>query len=250
MYQTLKEELLRMFYDDVNLVEERVATLSERTKASLRTTRLRPPMRLPGEDVPVLRKTIFDNDNDDATAPLLPQKGLIANRDFEKGEYITTFPMDATTYKDSDGSGKVCYAAGVDMEAISTADKQVEALAANRAFTHLVSAQGVPISMALPTVTQETDGYMGHFAGDGAFLRADTPEQAMRYSTESFKTANAAHVLVADGIFVWTVATKPIAKGEEVRVTHGLEWWKNWLAQGNTKATCGGAGEGESASAE
>lgn len=211
-----------MFFDDEHLVKERAATLSERAKAALRTTRLPAPAMMPGQEPPVIQKAVVP-----AEDPL--QKGLIANKAFEKGEFITSFPLDATTYKDDDGSGKVCYGSGVDMEAVRSSEANV--LHDNTSFTHIVSSKGVPVSMALPTVTEECSAYMGHWANDGAVLAGDTPQQTKDYQNASFDAANAAHVLVCDGIFVWTVATKPIAKGEEIFVTLGVPWWQSWRSK-------------------
>ena len=226
LYSHMKKELLDMFYADRSVMESQVDKMNERMKAILRTTRMGSRALQPGEDPPLMRRT----------GRGVLGKGLFANKDYTKGEYITSFPLDCTLYRDEDDGGrtKVCYAACVDVEAVEAGAG--DAVAKNRKFAHLVTDQGMPLSMAMPLslVPDANDDclyHWGHWADDAAALpvRATNAKLAAReYSEASFAKANATHIMVANGIFVWTVATREIAKGEEIFVAHGVNWWKSW----------------------
>ena len=226
LYSNLKRELLDMFHADQKVLEREVGKMTAKLSATLRTTRLGDRPLQPGEEPALVRRT--------GAGQL--GKGLFANRDFEIGEFITTFPIDCTLYKDDDGRTKVCYAADVDMAALAK-DGDGHAVLANRKFAHLVSDTGMPLSMAMPEVARagsdDSPFYWGHWADDAASLdpRASNAKlAAKRYGDESFAAANATHIIVADGIFVWTVATRPIAKGDEIFVSHGVNWWRSYNA--------------------
>lgn len=226
LYSNLKRELLDMFSADTRVLDKEVEKMNEKMRAILRTTRLGDRTLQPGEEPSLVRRP--------GNGTL--KKGLFANRDFAKGEYITTFPIDCTLYKDDDNQRtKVCYAAHVDMDAL---EKQgsTEVILANRRFAHLVSNKGMPLSMAMPDrdgAKDDTPYYWGHWADDGASLTPQTDNAnaklaAKDYVEQSYAKANATHIMVADGIFVWTIATRNIARGDEIFVTHGLNWWRSW----------------------
>lgn len=226
LHVQLKHELLDLFHDDEQLLNERVKGFSEKTKAVLRTTRLGSRTLLPGEEPPVVHR---------AGSGALG-KGLFANKDFDKGEFVTMFPIDCTLYKDGTSDKTlVCYSKHVKWENVN-GEAAGDVVVRNRRFTHLVAENGMPLSMALPLDQSESSPstcvmHMGHWADDAAALDHKAPNQklaAKEYSEASWAAANAVHLMIADGIFVWTIATKPIKKGEEIFVTHGLNWWKSW----------------------
>ena len=75
--------------------------------------------------------------------------------------------------------------------------------------------------------------YAGHFCNDGARLAvgADAPSRALRRSIRQYRRAsesarNAKHIDV-DGLHMITVATRPIAAGEEVLVSYGAKYWRS-----------------------
>lgn len=231
LYSQIKRELLDMFHADTKVLEREVEKMNPKMRAILRTTRLGDREMQPGEDAALIRRT--------GRGKL--GKGLFANKDFEKGEFITSFPIDCTLYKDDDGKTKVCYGSRIDMDALETQGSG-NAILANRKFAHLVSDSGMPLSMAMPTPVADENGdggsddspyYWGHWADDAACLnpRAANARRAEKeYADASFAEANATHIMVANGIFVWTVATRKIAKGDEIFVTHGTNWWRSWNA--------------------
>lgn len=220
-----------MFHADTKVLEREVEKMNPKMRAILRTTRLGDRAMQPGEEPALIRRT--------GRGKL--GKGLFANKDFSKGEFITSFPIDCTLYKDDDdGKTKVCYSARIDMGALERQGSGNVVLA-NRKFAHLVSDSGMPLSMAMPVVDDENgDGgsddspyYWGHWADDAACLnpRAANARRAEKeYADASFADANATHIIVANGIFVWTVATREISKGDEIFVTHGTNWWRSWNA--------------------
>lgn len=227
LYSTLKRELLDMFHADTKVLEREVEKMNPKMRAILRTTRLGDRTMQPGEDPALIRRT--------GRGKL--GKGLFANRDFTKGEFITSFPIDCTLYKDDDGATKVCYSPRIDMDALERQGSG-NAVLANRKFAHLVSDSGMPLSMAMPMVDENGDDdasqyYWGHWADDAACLNPCASNARLaekEYADASFAKANATHIMVANGIFVWTVATRNIAKDDEIFVTHGTNWWRSWNA--------------------
>ena len=240
LYSQIKRELLDMFHADTKVLEREVEKMNPKMRAILRTTRLGDRAMQPGEEPGLIRRP--------GQGKL--GKGLFANRDFTKGEFITCFPIDCTLYQDDEDNGKtkVCYSPGIDMDALEKRGSG-NAVLANRKFAHLVSDSGMPLSMAMPVVDEQGDSdtspyYWGHWADDAARLepRASNARRAEKeYADASYAAANATHIMVANGIFVWTVATRNIAKGDEIFVTHGVNWWRSWnamqaVADGDDKA--------------
>lgn len=228
LQSNLKRELLDMFHADSKLLDEQVGRMNERTKAMMRTARLGSRKRSPGEVPPVEHRK----------GQGVLGKGLFANKDFDKGEFITIFPIDCCLYMEAEPSTstrrlKVCYGGVVNVGALQEAAG--DAIVQNRRFAHLVDENGVPISMALPHHLNPEDAncpdHMGHWADDAAGLQANAQNAqlaAKQYSEKSFEAANATHVSIGEGVFVWTIATRAIAKGEEIFVCHGVNWWKSW----------------------
>ena len=218
IYAELKTECLAMMLSDVALLTERIKTFSPSTIATLRTTRLPTPALAPAPAARV------------GPSPIHGQ-GLFAERDIDKGELITLFPVDATFYTDEAGKPRLCFSSLVPEDAVATEDDQQALLVENRDFAHFVSPEGTPLTMSLPSAVPAKEGgaYSGHYANDGlAYTPAsDDPLMAAKiYREESHKLSNAAHLAVGQGIFVMTMASKKIRKGEEVLVSYGTSWWE------------------------
>ena len=66
--------------------------------------------------------------------------------------------------------------------------------------------------------------YLGHFANDGAAIAPRWESELAAYMIESADKANAMHQ-ECEGCHMVTIATRDIAKGEEIFVTYGPEYW-------------------------
>jgi hypothetical protein len=73
--------------------------------------------------------------------------------------------------------------------------------------------------------------YCGHYANDGAAIAAEGSfDEAAAYVLASQQRANAEHFAL-DGLHEVTVATRPIAAGEEVLVSYGTDYWLEHAAR-------------------
>jgi hypothetical protein len=73
--------------------------------------------------------------------------------------------------------------------------------------------------------------YCGHYANDGAAIAAEGSfDEAAAYVIASQQRANAEHFAL-DGLHEVTVATRPIAAGEEVLVSYGTDYWLEHAAR-------------------
>lgn len=203
-----------MLFNDPFLLEQQVKSMSPATKAALRVC----PVALCDPDKVKVR----------ADRSEIHGKGLFAEYDIPKGDFLTFFPVDVSFYSDDDGNPKACYAAHLQVQTLSNV-AQCDMLIRNRMYAHIVTKEGMPLMMALPleSTSPERALYMGHLANDGACPPDTmTPAEVMQYEDDSFAARNAAQLTAGDGMFVMTVATRDIAEGEEVLVTYGTSWWR------------------------
>lgn len=73
--------------------------------------------------------------------------------------------------------------------------------------------------------------YCGHFANDGASIALEGSfDEAAAYVLASQRAANAEHFAL-DGLHEVTVATRPIAAGEEILMSYGTDYWLEHAAR-------------------
>jgi hypothetical protein len=213
MLASIKAESLSMLFNDPTLLERQVAAMSPATKAALRVC----PVSLRDPAKPKVRAAPSD----------IHGRGLFADEDISKGDFLTFFPVDVSFYFADDGP-RACYAAHLQVHTLDSA-AQCDMLVNNRMYAHVVTDEGMPLMMALPleSASSERVLYLGHLANDGACPpETMSPTEIMQYEDASYAARNAAQLTAGDGIFVMTVATRDIAKGEEVLVTYGKSWWR------------------------
>jgi hypothetical protein len=232
MIQSMKQECVGLLATDAGALATHVAKLSESTKASLRTTRI--------GDQPskcVVRKKKSD----------IHGNGLFATEDIKKGDCITLYPVDVSFYQGTDGAPVGCYSTDISLALLADKDAHVALLVKNRQYAHIVTPSGMPLTMALPGAAKEDDAHLGHYANDPAqvhHVQYDDLDALLiaekEYEEASHAAANAAHLTAGEGIIVMTVAQKNIAKGDEILVSYGANWWKTFhihVRQEHTKNT-------------
>lgn len=210
-----------MLSTDPQLMRSRLTEMTEATKATLRTTRI-PPRHV--------NSTVEKRQSD------VHGVGLFATSDVDKGDMLTSFPVDCSLYSDENGLPKACYSVLIEWDRLKNGGA-ADAVLENRSFAHIVTSDGVPLSMALESMVPYCPGHLAHWANDAASM-PDTSHCSNKerkaieksYLTESFVGTNAQHASLADGIFVFAVATRPIKKGEEILVSYGVDWWSSWNA--------------------
>ncbi|EED96682.1 predicted protein [Thalassiosira pseudonana CCMP1335] len=181
-------------------------------------------------------------------------RGLFAKRLIQKGEVITCYPGDAVLVAtqssdddldedddedDEDGEDwvdeSVMWGSHVDPIDRWEEDDVFDGTAEKEPLTHYACAVTDTYSvMGLPTL-DGNPSYLGQFANDaGGYLalgEADLTQGIEKgiasYVIESVELSNAMHKEV-EGMHMATVATKDIAKGNEIFVTYGPDFWMDF----------------------
>jgi len=210
-----------MMNTDEKLLRERVAIMAPPTLAALRTERLGV---LEGEN-----STIRLGESG------IHGVGIFAVTDIAKGDCVTIVPVDYTVYTSTDGRTITCYSRELSLTDINNPDKMARK---SQDFVHQIS-EGSAISGAV-LCAPKCDAHLGHWANDAARypLSVESADLRKTYEEDSFNNGNAQNISVAAGVFVLTVARKPIKAGEEILVTYGTEWWK-WRNSLDIEHTCG-----------
>ena len=159
--------------------------------------------------------------------------GLFATRDIANEELITMYPGDAVliaspsaaTPPPSDNKTPTSPVVGVMFGSHIHGDDRIP----NRVTTPEARSYEMEINkytsiVADPQIGVKDPAYLGHFANDGVALDDFDAASRATYTKASVERQNAAH-FVMEGAHMVTVATKPIAKGDEIFVTYGEGYW-------------------------
>jgi hypothetical protein len=177
--------------------------------------------------------------------------GLFASRDIENEELITMYPGDAVLIE-SPSAAAATPAASEDNESsspppvapsvvgvmlgnhIQGADRNPDRMTTPEAKSYEMEINQYTSIVADPQIGFEDTAYLGHFANDGEALYEFDADSREIYSKGSTERQNSAH-FVMEGAHMVTVATQPIAKGEEIFVSYGEGYWlsRSYAALGN-----------------
>lgn len=75
--------------------------------------------------------------------------------------------------------------------------------------------------------------FLSHRVNDGATVQANLEDELLKYYRESRKAKNCVHVPFGPSPLLATVATKKLAKGEELFTTYGCSYWIEHLHKNN-----------------
>lgn len=143
--------------------------------------------------------------------------GLFAKTDIQRGEILTCYPGDILLVHDDMGE-KVIWGAHVQDH---LPDVCIERNI--RPEYSLQTSHDRWSIVALPQLGYDNTSYLGHFANDGASAPT-CPAELASYVLESQELNNAMHRSWSSCHMV-TIATKNIAKEDEIFVTYGAEYW-------------------------
>lgn len=167
--------------------------------------------------------------------------GLFASRDIANDELITMYPGDAVLIVEKPKPASASSASREDdtssppsplapvVGVMFGSHIQGEFRDPNRVSTLEAKRYEMTINqqtsiVADPNLGFDDAAYLGHFANDGAALVAFDAASRQEYSKASMECHNSAH-FVMEGAHMVTVATKPIAKGEEIFVSYEEGYW-------------------------
>ena len=143
--------------------------------------------------------------------------GLFATRDIRPGELISCYPGDVLMYHPTDG---ILFGGHVPngIREVDLVDGWLDySLAEDEEYA----------VVGIPDLNQDP-AYLGHFANDGARLLGVDDGAADDYLAASERARNAQHVDVADGLHMVTLATRRIHLGEEIFVSYGEDYWREY----------------------
>lgn len=166
--------------------------------------------------------------------------GLFATRCIEEGELITLYPGDAMlVWNNSVGD----FAGGVGQmfgNHVKQEDRTVDRSTDSARQYELKI--GDRHSLVADPLLVEDAAYLGHMTNDAAVLESREQESVDVYVNASREGHNAAH-LELEGSHVVTVATKNIARGEEIFASYGYGYWfSRILCEKRTGSTRSGGG--------
>ena len=156
-------------------------------------------------------------------------RGLFATRDIAPGELVTLYPGDALlSWPDGDAASR---SAGCEIKALFGSHVPNDEQTAEDLFVRAANARAYELPTSVPSLTIVGDpardadpSYLGHLANDGAAIVAGDEASRAAYAAASAARANADHWTL-EGAHHATVATRPIAAGDEVLVSYGEGYW-------------------------
>jgi hypothetical protein len=141
-------------------------------------------------------------------------RGLYARCDCQMGDLLTFYPGDALVIIPDDEDWTVLWG-----DHVAEPCDDIDFLLGY--IVHVNDDIGI---LALPSLDQNP-AYLGHFANDGVTTIPTTEADLPAYVVESEQKANAMHNDIDGGSHMATIATRDIAKGEEIFVSYGTEYW-------------------------
>lgn len=168
--------------------------------------------------------------------------GLFASRDIANDELITMYPGDAVLIQSPSTTPPAPAPAAPSPENtksppdsppvvgvmfgshIQGQDRIPNQVTTPEARSYEMEINKYTSIVADPQIGFKDPAYLGHFANDGEALYEFDAASREIYSKASVERHNAAH-FVMEGAHMVTVATKPVAKGEEIFVSYGEGYW-------------------------
>jgi hypothetical protein len=250
-------------YDNDALTKEELALRFQDVLAHYRTTTTTSPEQLSLETVRYnLLCTRLPNlqlDRCRVAPSTIPNAGMgvFSTRDIKAGELITLFPGDALLlWNDEVGVLRGGLTVRCGPHIVHAAEDRDDVAA------HFTSAEARRYELKIGfresivadvRITTTTDGptininnnadYLAHMINDGACLRTTTGTAAtakaaeQEYESMSYRRHNAAICDVYGGCHYMAVATKDIAKDEEIFVSYGIGYWSSRLTVETTATT-------------
>lgn len=157
------------------------------------------------------------------------QRGLFSSCDCKEGDLLTCYPGDLVIVIPDDEDDED-YDDEEDNEYTILIGDHVpnkemyddpEYDISDELMGYLLHASEDHAVLGLPEL-DDNPSYFGHFANDGA-IKPTKAKDVDSYVTESLAKANVKHDRI--GSHMVTVATKDIAKGTEILVSYGPEYW-------------------------
>ena len=152
----------------------------------------------------------------------IPQAGLglFASRDIAQDELLTLYPGDALLIWNRDvgdfGAGDVGVMFGNHIQGVYRDPSRVSTDEARSYELKIRTGHSI---VADPRLVEDS-AYLGHMINDGSALMDNKNSSRTLYSRTTFDRHNAAF-FVMEGCHFTTIATKNIAKGEEIFVSYG-----------------------------
>jgi hypothetical protein len=152
----------------------------------------------------------------------IPQAGLglFASRDISEGELLTLYPGDALLIWNRDvgdfGAGDVGVMFGNHIQGLY---RDASRVSTDEARSYELKIKTGHSIVADPRLVADS-AYLGHMINDGSALMNNDNSSRTLYSRTTFDRHNAAF-FVMEGCHFTTIATKNIAKGEEIFVSYG-----------------------------
>lgn len=150
-------------------------------------------------------------------------QGLVASQDIQAGSILTFYPVHALTVKFRDGSCFIHSKYGYDHKKSAylltlIGKRPVQGIDLERDFDGKAFIDADPNLPVLP-------GWQCHFINDGATIQENSPEKVMEYYVASFTTQNAIFLPFGPSPLCAAMATKDIAKGQEIFTCYGRSYW-------------------------
>lgn len=147
--------------------------------------------------------------------------GLFASRDVKDKEMVTLYPGDALlAWKN--GVGDFSADVGVQFGNHIT-DRDARRVTSNEARGYELKIREGHSLVADPSLVDDA-AYLGHMINDGSALSNKSNKSRTKYSQDTFDRHNAAFQLM-EGCHYVAIATKDVAKGEEIFVSYGEDYW-------------------------
>jgi hypothetical protein len=145
------------------------------------------------------------------------QRGLFASCDCSQGDLLTCYPGDLLILIPDEGDYTILTGAHVEDKKFE--DKEYDI--SDELMGYLLHATDDYGVLGLPWLDDDP-AYLGHFANDGA-VNPTKAKDVDTYVSESLAKANVRHDMIS--CHMVTVATRDIAKGEEILVSYGPDYW-------------------------
>lgn len=159
---------------------------------------------------------------DQSTIPQAGQ-GLFASRNLAEGELITLYPGDALLIWSKEVGDFNCEVGVMFGNHVEAKDRDPSRVSTDEARSYELKIRTSHSIVADPLLVDDA-AYLGHMCNDGSALMNRNNASRTEYSQETFDRHNAAF-FVMEGCHFTGIATKDIAKDEEIFVSYGEGYW-------------------------
>mmetsp|Transcript_29414 Transcript_29414/g.62451 ORF Transcript_29414/g.62451 Transcript_29414/m.62451 type:complete len:271 (+) Transcript_29414:56-868(+) len=150
-------------------------------------------------------------------------QGLFANRDVEETEMITLYPGDALIQW-GNGVGDFSSDVGVMFGNHVTGDsRDANRVTSNEARGYEIKIRDTHSMVGDPNLADYA-AYLGHMINDGAALLSKNNACRTEYSRDTANRHNAELIVIEECHYA-VIASKNIAKGEEIFISYGEDYW-------------------------